>query len=113
MKRLVFFLTIIMATASTMWGQQRITNNRTNSMGIGDDLGNNMTEEDRNRAKQNGNNKEVTDVPVDLNQWTLSPRFGDVRPTPVDTIWSLQIWMPARRLLEFMFRPSSSPCLIS
>ena len=36
MKRLVFFLTIIMATASTMWGQQRITNNRTNSMGIGD-----------------------------------------------------------------------------
>lgn len=87
MKRLVFFLTIIMATASTMWGQQRITNNRTNSMGIGDDLGNNMTEEDRNRAKQNGNNKEVTDVPVDLNQWTLSPRFGDVRPTPVDTMW--------------------------
>ena len=56
-------------------------------MGIGDDLGNNMTEEDRNRAKQNGNNKEVTDVPVDLNQWTLSPRFGDVRPTPVDTMW--------------------------
>lgn len=88
MKRLVLFLTIIMVATTTAWSQQRITNNRTNSMGIGDDLGNNMTEEDRNRANQRRDDKEVTDVPVDLNQWTLSSRFGDVRPTPVDTLWS-------------------------
>ena len=70
------------------WGQQRIPNNRTNAMGIGDDLGTNMSAEDRNRA--NGDDEEdtdVVDVPVDLNQWTLSARFGDVRPEPVDTLW--------------------------
>ena len=88
MKRIIFFLTIIMTVSSMAWGQQRITNNRTNSMGIGDDLGTNMTDEDRNRAKKDGSNDtEVTDVPVDLNQWTLSSRFGDVRPEPVDTLW--------------------------
>ena len=87
MKRIIFFLTIIMTVTTTSWGQQRIVNNRTNSMGIGDDLGNNMTEEDRNRANQRENNKEVTDVPVDLKQWTLSRQFGDVRPIPVDTLW--------------------------
>ena len=88
MKRIIFFLTIIMTVSSMAWGQQRITNNRTNSMGIGDDLGTNMTDEDRNRAKKNGSNDtEVTDVPVDLNQCTLSSRFGDVRPEPVDTLW--------------------------
>ena len=88
MKRLIFFLIIIMATSMATWGQQRIPNNRTNAMGIGDDLGTNMSAEDRNRA--NGDDEEdtdVVDVPVDLNQWTLSARFGDVRPEPVDTLW--------------------------
>ena len=88
MKRLVFFLTIIMTFTMAAWGQQRIPNNRTNAMGIGDDLGTNMTSEDRNRANENGEgDTDVVDVPVDLNQWTLSPRFGDVRPVPVDTLW--------------------------
>lgn len=89
MKRLIFFLIIIMATSMATWGQQRIPNNRTNAMGIGDDLGTNMSAEDRNRA--NGDDEEdtdVVDVPVDLNQWTLSARFGDVRPEPVDTLWN-------------------------
>lgn len=88
MKRLVFLLTIMMAVTTTAWGQQRISNNRTNSMGIGDDLGTNMTDEDRNRASEEADDTDVTNVPVDLNQWTLSPRFGDVRPTPVDTMWN-------------------------
>ena len=88
MKRLIFLLTIILAVASTTWAQQRIPNNRTNAMGIGDDLGTNMTDEDRQRANgEDESDTEVTDVPVDLKQWTLSPRFGDVRPTPVDTLW--------------------------
>ncbi|MBR2359851.1 MAG: putative porin [Bacteroidaceae bacterium] len=88
MKRLVIFLTMILAVASTTWAQQRIPNNRTNAMGIGDDLGTNMTDEDRERANgEDESDTDVTDVPVDLNQWTLSPRFGDVRPTPVDTLW--------------------------
>ena len=79
---------MILAVASTTWAQQRIPNNRTNAMGIGDDLGTNMTDEDRRLANDNNeNDTDVTDVPVDLNQWTLSPRFGDVRPTPVDTLW--------------------------
>ena len=71
------------------WGQQRVPTNRTNAMGIGDDLGTNMTDEDRQRANEDGHedDSDVTDVPVDLNQWTLSSRFGDVRPTPVDTLW--------------------------
>ena len=88
MKRLVFLLTMILAVASTTWAQQRIPGNRTNAMGIGDDLGTNMTDEDRQRANgEDESDTDVTDVPVDLNQWTLSPRFGDVRPTPVDTLW--------------------------
>ncbi|MBR3896561.1 MAG: putative porin [Bacteroidaceae bacterium] len=88
MKRIVFLLTMILAVASTTWAQQRIPNNRTNAMGIGDDLGTNMTDEDRRLANDNNeNDTDVTDVPVDLNQWTLSSRFGDVRPTPVDTLW--------------------------
>ena len=79
---------MILAVASTTWAQQRIPNNRTNAMGIGDDLGTNMTDEDRERANgEDESDTDVTDVPVDLNQWTLSPRFGDVRPTPVDTLW--------------------------
>lgn len=89
MKRLVFFLTILMATTTVAWGQQRISNNRTNAMGIGDDLGTNMTDEDRARANENSEGgTDVIDVPVDLNQWTLSERFGDVQPTPVDTVWN-------------------------
>ena len=77
-----------MAVSTAAWGQQRIPGNRTSAMGIGDDLGTNMTDEDRNRAKEKEtNNTDVTNVPVDLNQWTLSPRFGDVRPIPVDTMW--------------------------
>lgn len=88
MKQLVFLLTIMMAVSTAAWGQQRIPGNRTSAMGIGDDLGTNMTDEDRNRAKEKEtNNTDVTNVPVDLNQWTLSPRFGDVRPIPVDTMW--------------------------
>lgn len=89
MKRLVFFLTILMMAATAVWGQQRLPNNRTNAMGIGDDLGTNMTDEDRALANENGEGgTDVVDVPVDLNQWTLSERFGDVRPTPVDTLWN-------------------------
>lgn len=88
MKQLVFLLTIMMAVTTAAWGQQRIPSNRTNAMGIGDDLGTNMTDEDRNRASEEADDTDVTNVPVDLNQWTLSPRFGDVRPTPVDTMWN-------------------------
>lgn len=84
MRRLVFYLLILGAVS--LHGQQRLnTGNRLS--GIGDDLGNNMTEEDRNRLRGDSTQTEVTNVPVDLNQWTIDTRFGNVRPTEVDTLW--------------------------
>lgn len=88
MKRIVFLLTLMIAATTVVWSQQRLPNRSTNAMGIGDDLGTNMTDEDRSRAQEGGEGgTDVVNVPVDVNQWTLSSRFGDVRPVQVDTLW--------------------------
>ncbi len=87
MRRILFYLLLILIGGAAQ-GQQRLSNNRTKSFtGIGDDLGNNMTQEDRSRMQQDSTTTEVTDIPVDLHQWTLSSRFGDIHPTTVDTVW--------------------------
>lgn len=85
MKRLFIFILVIAAFAAAQGQRSMITGNRLS--GIGDDLGNNMTEEDRNRMKGKESDTEVTDVPVDLNQWTVGSRFGTVHPVEVDTVW--------------------------
>ena len=46
MRRILFYLLLILIGGAAQ-GQQRLSNNRTKSFtGIGDDLGNNMTQED-------------------------------------------------------------------
>lgn len=86
MKKLIFYILLIASVAS-LHGQQRLSRNANNLAGIGDDLGNNMTEEERNRLRGDTTQTEVTDVPVDLNQWTVESLLGEVRPTEVDTMW--------------------------
>ncbi len=86
MKRLIFYLLLITATTA-IHGQQRLPS--TPMSGIGDDLGNNMSREDRRRMNGNADTTEVTNVPVELNQWTLSPRLGNVEPAEVDTVYHL------------------------
>lgn len=86
MKRLVFYIIVATATIA-MHGQQRQPNRPMS--GIGDDLGNNMSSETRRGMQNNGDSTEVTNVPVDLNQWILSPRLGNVIPVEVDTIYHM------------------------
>lgn len=80
-------LTIMLLTlfsVSTM-AQERVARNI--PMGIGDDLGNNLTEEDRLRNETDTTTTDITNVPVDLNQWVIDPLLGEVKPVEVDTAW--------------------------
>ena len=88
MKRILLYIIIMMTVSTAVQGQLREPNRGSSLSGIGDDLGNNMTEEDRNRQLGDTTTTEVTDVPVDLFQWTLSPRFGNIcMADDVDTLW--------------------------
>lgn len=78
-------LLLTLLSIGTVASQERAVRNST--MGIGDDLGTNMSEEDRLRANGDSVGTDIINVPVDLKQWTIDSRLGDVTSTEVDTAW--------------------------
>ncbi len=86
MKRIVSILFLVYC--STTLFSQSLGGTSRSATNLANDLRSNMSEEDRARMKEDTTQTDVKNVPVDLKQWTIDSRFGNITPVEVDTLWS-------------------------